>query len=593
LKFQENVRDRLIGLRLSRLIYPGIVGYNPVTWQYSGLALKILNSLLLFILIQTLTGSTAAGVMGSLFYASFVGGLEAYSWSRIIAIEITFLLLTATAYVKSYLKDSYRLFVLAIVLATLSLSLELWRTFAILLIIPLWEFLNIFAKKHTLSVNKSLLRIGLFVLINFFILRFVLVETGNNGGQTSMVASYARILSGTIRSGNLKNLTNSLGNLIRSPLFPVNEQGGLTAGDALSQPIGILFLGGYLILIVYFIIKRRSSAISLLIFSTWIILFYFPNWLYESTLSVGASHRYLAISAVGFAIVIILIVNKIKMPYRIAVFLILLILALRVSEKIVDNDYKIRGTEVVKPLLDKMIHSITPGEKQSVIYIWGDNALRGYVFDWSGPYLYTYLRGIASFDDFPVFANADQAASLMCDPGTITVDWSTGNLKQMGKILSLDKVHGLYINPDGIMEDRTDTFKLDVASRASCLAKKQNAVISSGLLIRSTILVNNLDGKNDGKVGLIINWERQGGITNDNFSYVFYLIDNASSKVLDAKGGVVNFTNNGNKVTTSHVFDTSAVTDNKKILNYNLYVNVCSKNCELNNMFRNSLKLAL
>lgn len=100
----ELTRDRLLGAKLNIWFYTSVIGINHTTWQDTGLALKITNSFLLYFLIVALGGSTTYGLIGALFYASSFGGLEAYSWARLVGFEITLLMLTFICYAKSYFK---------------------------------------------------------------------------------------------------------------------------------------------------------------------------------------------------------------------------------------------------------------------------------------------------------------------------------------------------------------------------------------------------------------------------------------------------------------------------------------------------------
>lgn len=474
------------------------LGFESYNWQLVGLIIKIMNSFLLFFFVKELFRSTKLAVISSLLASSFIGGLEAYSWVRGIGVMIALSLLAFIFYVASYYKKRKSFFFLSLIFSFLVIFIFPAKGLAIVVLIAIWELLILISKKRNIGIKDSFLRLIALVFSQFILMRGIAYFAGKGRG-TSLGSDAHWFITPALRGVNIERFLTSLGNLFREPFFFTYEEAGLSSGDALSLSLGILFFIVLAALGIWFLKSRNKNLVPWLVVFLWIPFFYGPNWLYESSLIVAATHRYLAYSAILVPILWAGAITSIrKTGLAVGLFLAILILNMRYAERVVNHDYLIRGKEVVLPLLDKFVSSIPLGETKSVVNISGEGYLRGYVFDWSGPWSYVYLRGIKSYDDFPIFVDFKRGGSLMCDPNTQIIDWQHGGLMTANETSTLDKVHGFYVGNNEVLEDTTEKVKFEIAKEASCLSKKQIMRISPGLYVKTTTLINTRYAMNGG-----------------------------------------------------------------------------------------------
>ncbi len=574
-------RLRTVGATLHNWFFIKVVGFDNANWQRTGMALKVINSLILFYLVLTLTSSAKVGFFSSVLYASSFGGLEAYSWTRLVAFTLTIIMLAFIFYVKSYFQNKKKYFILAILFSFFAVSLDMWRSLGLLVVIPLWEILITFSKKTPYKIRNSLKRVSIYV-ISFIVFAGVIsgaitISQKDIPGSSSVnQAIVARFLN----KEKFSYFLISIGNLVRSPLFPTMEEGSLSAGDNLSMILGSVFLIITFVISWRFLKKRSPNLVLPLVLMVWILVFYFPNWFYEPFISLGATHRYIAISAVAFYILIILLLNKIKFSASILSVTLLVLLNMNNSIKITDHAYLIRGREVVDLLWDKIVSTVPPGEVKSVFVIWGEHYLRGYVFDWSGPYPYAFKRGIRSLWDFPILVNKETAASLVCDPETKIPYWGVGGgTQRAGEATKIDKIYGWYIGNSGILEDKTDFIRGEVAKLATCMFRKENILVLPNLSVQSINLVERLSVKGD-KSGLVINWKRFSGSEEHLYSYLVYLIDTKSNVTVGSDYGLVKFEKGTILSQSFSIFylDSSIVGEKH---NFKIEIKACDRYCDM------------
>lgn len=564
-----------------------VLGFESYNWQLAGLIIKIINSFLLFFFVKELFRSLKIAVISSLLASSFIGGLEAYSWVRGIGVMIAFSLLAFIFYVASYYKKRKSFFFISLIFSFLVVFIFPAKGLAIVILMAIWELLMLISKKHKIGIKNSFLRLIALIFSQYILIRLISFFAGKGRG-TFLGSDIHWFLAPALRGVNIDRFLTSLGNLFREPFLFTFEQGGLSSGDILSLILGILFFVVLAVLGIWFLINRENKLVPWLVVFLWIPFFYGPNWLYESSLIVAASHRYLAYSAI---LVPILWTGAIAFTRKtglvVIFFFAILILNIRYAERVVNHDYLIRGKEAVLPLLDKFVSSIPIGETKSVINISGEHYLRGYVFDWSGPWSYVYLRGIRKYEDFPIFVDFKRGGSLMCDPKTEIIDWKNGGLMVANQTSTLDKVHGFYVNNNGILEDTTEQVKFGIAKEASCLSKKQTMKVSPGLFIKTTTFINNLDGKSDGKIGLIISWERPFSYQDEDFSFVIFLTDKKTSETLDVKYGTVKFVKGVSEVQTTIPFSSIESSD------IEAKIGACQQSCDFSRITNGIIRLSL
>jgi len=569
----ESVARGRVGAILFDYITFTTLGLSPAAHQNFGFVLRVVNTFLLFAFATILFRSRKIGILAAVLSASFIGGLEAYSWVRGIGFMITLVLLTVIFYIHSYYSKSKKFFILALFFVSLSLMMDMWRTLGVIFVVALWEFLQFFSIKPFRSRKDSVIRIAIYIATTYSILNMMRALAGKTNGGGVPIPIF-RSLAYAYKNNLFGRFFTSLGNLTRIPFLYTPEEGGLSTGDQTSLYIGItllIFLGA---LITLFLIKRKKEYIPWIIILIWIPLFYAPNWLYEQSLVVASTHRYLAFSATVLPIFWAASLAKFRWK-KLAIFLfvITILLNLNHARKVVAHDYTIRGKDVVLPLWEKMVATVPVGEVNTMLSIKGESNLLGYVFHWSGEYPFATLKGINSKDKLPIFVNPSLASQMVCDPNTTVPDLIESGVKRVGTNYSLTKAYEWTFTNTGDFVDTTNEFRIEAVRLAGCLWKDQNRIVDKDLLLLN-YATQELFDKKKYVFAVILRWQKSKDISLIGYSVVTELY-NDTRKLLDTDAQILEFDDEG--IATSVVKFELPI--DEKQSNLDLSLIVCRENC--------------
>lgn len=515
---------------------------NSDAYQIFGFFIKLLNSIIICAFAYVLTRSIKGGIFAGLLYASYFGGLEAYSWTQATGLAIGVSLVAATVYLySSYAhKKPWSIFLISLVLVLLAILTDFGRAIGIVFILLIWEGLNILARKK-FNV-KYLIRPAALLFIPLIYLK-VIIPVLNSILKTptihaEQVNTPVIFLFKFINNiSNLRYFFESIGHLFNFFFFAVSEQGGLSDFNSLTTNISIFFVISTIIMFFYFIRTKSKNLIVPLMLAFWIPSFYFASWLWEPTIVVGPTHRYIAASAVAIPLFITFFLYRIKEPLNYLLLAVFILINIVYSNSVTERDYLIRGREKVEPIWQKMDNDVPKSEINSIFLINGDSILEGYVFQWSSIFPYVLLRGIDKDEDMPIEASPELAAKLICDPQVKVVDYITGEPRYYNKHTSLDNIHGWYLHENNDLQDTTEDARIKVAGLASCLEKQQNIITNSGLTISSTTYVDRLTNDSS-KVGVILNLENTSP-TQRNIIYTAYIASKNAPNIFSVDSGVI------------------------------------------------------
>ncbi len=519
------------------------LGFNSLPHQVFGYLIRFINIVLVYFFAKKMFGSKKVAIVSCLFAASFIGGLEAYSWVRGIGVMITLGLISFITYIHSYETKSIRWYLLSVACASLSLSMDIWRTMGIIIVISLWEGLHLFVKrqkdeKPVISRKISIARIFGFLFIQFSILKLVLLGSSSAGGSvTSSANGYVTMALQGVTWGHF---VTSLGNLIRIPFLYVQEKGGLTDAGMLSTVFGIVLLAVLIVVTVKFILKREAKLIPWIVLLVWIPLFYGPNWLYSQTLEVASTHRYLAFSSIVVPILWAQIAVT-KLPSRLGfIFIcIFVFLGLTHAQAVVERDYGIRGRDFVLPIWQNISNSTPIGETNQLLSVTGDNRVVGYVFAWSDVFPFATFKNIGSPRYLPLYADVKIASRVLCDSEATIPDPLSGNFTKAGNNFSISKSYAWYIKDSNTIKEVTDEFRNNIAEGTPCLWKQGTlSMLPTAHIIKYSVIPLK---QTPNTYSFLTSWQNtdaQNGVVN----YVASITDEANIVPLDIKIGKVIFT---------------------------------------------------
>lgn len=453
-KFQPSMINNLHEMQHPVVIYEelflvNILGFNMFYWQIAGFLLKVLGAFAVSLMMLGLTKSRRAAFFTGLIFASSVGGLASFTWvaAHTSALVIPFLCLGIYFWV---IKKKY---VLALALLLFSMWSDPARGIFGSLIVIFWEILSFMQDPQRLRESRRRIFILLTSLVFiYFIFQYVF----NYSNTVSIGYNLGIALSSPLRS--LNNFLTNIGNLLIGWIIPIEQNVFSVSKDNIYARIaGYLFLFQTIYLLILFLRKRSESLKILLIFSVWIPIFFFPNWLLPNQEMIqngqvlGVSHRYLTLSAIGLVCFLGYILSRIK-GNLLQGFLLFYIVGSNIlmSNQILKNDSYYRSVEVTKPIWDKIEKDVPLDEENSLFFIQGDDKFR--VNDISQAKIpFAIQRGIQTSDKWPVSTS---------DPGVIK-RYLCGN-NDSRRIVPLSHLHAWFIKGntvDNISEKTREEFR--------------------------------------------------------------------------------------------------------------------------------------
>lgn len=143
--------------------------HDSFVWQFIGLGLKVINSILFYFLILVITRKKHIATAGSLLYASYSGGIETYTWHRLNALATSFVLLGFVFY-KKYL-DSFktRHFLASFLSFIFSVFSYVGRATGFVMVLILWNILIFLKRDIDFKKRKKILISSLYFLLPYIL----------------------------------------------------------------------------------------------------------------------------------------------------------------------------------------------------------------------------------------------------------------------------------------------------------------------------------------------------------------------------------------------------------------------------------------
>ena len=426
-------------------------------FQSTGIYLKFLNSAAVLLLVYTFTKNKTSSILSSLLYAGYSGGVEVYTWHRITGLAVFFSLL-AFAFHNLFLKTKRPLYFLGICIsAIMSLFSYFGRVIGIFPLLAISTFFHFY-----LRPSKFLAKyFGFLVLVIVILIIIIRDPAVNTSGF-----SYSHVLSESY--SHLDILFSNIGNLLRIPIFPLAEEGGLVGRISfLSLLIGKVFFITTVVVTIVFLVTRSKFWQSTATIFLWMAFMFIPNWMYASggpSTMVGSSHRYMAGIGIGVLLMIGLLLSKLSKLKQILVFVPLLIMFLKYSTYVLSIESSLRNANLVKPIYQKIVNDTTVDSlpRALVIHTSRSNLVSGWF-----PYAYAYFKGLRDSAMFPtVFSNWDAAAEWICAPNNkreeITFKYAAPD-NQKGKPILKTNIYAWSVDFNGTISNETMAFREKVS----------------------------------------------------------------------------------------------------------------------------------
>jgi len=405
---------RYPGLAVEKVVFTHFFGPNVFDWQLMGIIFRVVISLSVALMLYGMTRSKTVGILVGLFSASLVGGLESVTWisANSRAIFIIFLTVGIYFWVKSLDSGIIKEYVLSLIFLCVAVIAAPAEGLLVFPVAVLWDFLTWIRVRNKVIFQKIAVRVFVLgVLLVFTINRLNFwLRLFTSGGIVNSVGSVFT------NPDLIKNYVSSLGNLLTSWIYQTDEPISLGNRTIFNQSVGVFFVFVTLLIVIFFLKKRSRNLQVATLFLAWMFLFYLPNWLYEKTLVVGSSHRYVAVSSVAFASLITLLIYKFRSKYLILFSSLFIILNIIASNKLLEKISTYRSSKIIEPIWSQINSQVTPGQKGMIFMYQGTDLVWGTSMNWSGSVPFGIKRGISNADDLPIITGDKQLiVKLLCE----------------------------------------------------------------------------------------------------------------------------------------------------------------------------------
>lgn len=434
--------------------------FNPYPWQFLGYLLKVIDSLSMWALIIALTNSKRAALYGCLIFAVFVVGIESVMWPSAHSSPIIIPLINLGFYfwIKSEKSQVNKSYFYSLILFALSILAEPGRSFIVIFLVPIWEFLSVYQK---LSIKRALISFLRIILLFLPLgLATLLAQKYFN------TASHSSSLFQGLSSISLYKIIQFLEN----PLF-----GWTLLLQSFVFWATTIFLFTTTLLLVLFIWKKREGYKITIFLTLWVLLFYLPNFLTQTYGYTNAEwpmeSRYYAISAVGVVGLLSYVFSLIKSKYVNWIVALFLMFNLYVTNNLLIKYSGTRSILIHNKIWDKIDKDVLQGEKVSIFMYSGTNfTQRTSLLDWLDTIPFAVRRGITKKEEFPIMTtDKNLIARLICEKGVLRHS-PFGDLIQKEPI-PLSHVHAWELK-NGELENRSDQERDGIKRIAGCLQPK-------------------------------------------------------------------------------------------------------------------------
>lgn len=437
---------------------------DSTTWQTIGLILKFVNSLLFFFFTYTITKDKRLSVAGSFIFASYSGGVESYTWHKLNAFVTSFTLLGFAFYARfieaimaARPKNNFALmqFILAFCFFALAFASYMGRAAGLVPVLVFWSFLEFIRKDIKKETRKKILFATVIMVASyFFLIRVVSLVQPHSVGYFQTVITSIPIFFGIV------------GNLLRNPLFKIDEFGYLATPDKLSYFLGYgVFFAGLIIGLIY-IFRRNINLRFLVLFIGWIYLFYFPNWVFGGggvTTLISSGHRYFALAGVGVIALGVTILKYIDQRIVVLICLLLVALNLKYSNYLISLESSVRNRYLVEPIYQKLNEKMASDDRVQLIVIDTPNILKSFVVAGWYPYTFAYYNGLTEVTEFPVVIPYwDYGVTWICgDENKKNEIQGTGGFVDYQNLPMLDPEHvyAWSLSENGNLTNKTEALR--------------------------------------------------------------------------------------------------------------------------------------
>jgi hypothetical protein len=425
-------------------------------------------------MIYGVTKSKIVGIFTSIVISSSVGGVEPASFLG--ANNVTFFIIPLTLGIYFWMKSingfisnrntyiSKLLFIAALVILTICAKGEVWSYYLIPTVTIYWGVIQILLYR-----DKKILKIFITSILILLSLLLIVSKMPPNPNWYQRNNGINKLKS--IKVENSKNLFSSIGNLVGGSFVYLPEGAGTSAPSVITKYLGLNLITLFFLTGLIFLINKKEKIGIINFFLFWILIFYLPNWIFESQLTVGATHRYLTIPSIGFYGLIVYFAHLIfrnKTFYILIIFII--VNGIYLSNKHLEKLNFYRSYQKTNMVIDSINSSIKNFNDDTVISYSGEGGLSGYLLDWSLGIPIAMKRNISDRTEFPIWGmSLENAQKYYCGiPYPINLVGKGDAYYKKGNNLSIDDFYYFDVKDSGEVIDKSQEFRSNIILNANC-----------------------------------------------------------------------------------------------------------------------------
>lgn len=435
---------------------------KPFGWHLVNIIFRVFASVSSGFVAYSITKSKKIFLLSTTFLAVGIAGVEPASF--IGANNVTFFMIPLGVCVYFWVKSTseqkinWTELAISLIFVTVLTKGEQWSYYVMPLVLLMWDILNLFHHRNRRSLVLLLKKFAILIIV--LGITFYIPPLSLEGSST-----LSRLKG--VKVTGLRNLFSSLGRLILGSWFYTSESGGLSNATVLMIFSGAAYFATAALAALRFLHKPTKYLMAITYLNAWIIIFYLPNWIFAPTLTVGASHRYLAIPAIGLYIVFAILLAR--LPKKIMVLFVMFFIFSNIysANKVLTKLGNFRSAEKIDNVIADMTKPIPMEQDEFLIFYKGDGEFRGYILDWSLGIPIAIARDIKDTKKFPIWVgNISKVESLLCGEDLVVnlIGGKGQHIKKSSDYYDLNNIYSYYIKDSGEVINNSDEFRSELST---------------------------------------------------------------------------------------------------------------------------------
>jgi len=470
------------GNNIHFLLFTYLLPPNTIGWQILGIFWKVAATFSVFHLTNTINSlsdkndnrSIRAGIIAGSLFAVTPLGLDTVGWTTlsVLNIDICLISLTLSTFIVFIRKNRKRYFFLSCLYLLCTLFSDPFRSNPIIGVVFLLGLLTI---RHRILIHIrqsiSLLPVAGFILVLVLSWQLPRIQETvlfqfvfNHKDNLPVLVSKIYVIG---------NYFASIGNIFLGPFVKVYEEASTGEYSRVLARLSFIILCLLFSLAIWLWKKRHKQAIPFIIFLNWIVLFYIPNWLAEPRLTMGVTHRYMAISGIGWIGIITLCITSLSKRLSIFITIFLVVWMSILSQQYIADWSPYRSRSLTEAIWNTIEKEVPPLDGYNIFFVTTNHPIWNYNLVYSSTVPYAIRRNILKLENFPLLTNDVSIVSQFLCKDFQRIVYGQGEIPQRKMLPS--QVFSWNIQSNGSIQTttlETRKFLAHINERKECIVNE-------------------------------------------------------------------------------------------------------------------------